>query len=259
MKIRIALFIILDMILLKTNVSTDELSFKQNQLRYSRFRTAIVEKETLLDQMFRTQKAAYPPQNILIRIFKEEKVLELWAQSCQADTFNLITIYTICSTSGKLGPKREQGDLQIPEGFYHIDRFNPASNFYLSLGIDYPNRSDLILGTAKRPGGDIFIHGSCVTIGCVPITDDKIKELYLAAVEAKSNGQNSIPVLIFPKKLDEVGFKDLNNRFRNNPDLIDFWTNLKQGFDLFEKNHKLPKITINQKNGRYQFDLIQNY
>jgi len=43
--------------------------------------------------------------------------------------------------SGKLGPKRQQGDMQIPEGFYHISGFNPASNFYLSLRINYPNPS----------------------------------------------------------------------------------------------------------------------
>lgn len=108
------------------------------------------------------------------------------------DLFRLIKDYQICSLSGELGPKRQQGDLQVPEGFYWIDRFNPASNFYLSLGINYPNQFDRILGKSGELGGDIFIHGGCVTIGCIPITDDKIKELYLIAVEAKSNGQDGV-------------------------------------------------------------------
>jgi murein L,D-transpeptidase YafK len=97
-----------------------------------------------------------------------------------------IKTYTVCATSGLIGPKRMQGDLQIPEGFYYIDRFNPYSNFYLSLGINYPNTSDRILGDKNNLGGDIFIHGDCVTIGCLPITDSEIKELYIFCVEAKT-------------------------------------------------------------------------
>src|SRR5690606_11025729 len=100
------------------------------------------------------------------------------------EKFTLVKTYPVCSSSGLPGPKRKKGDRQTPEGFYHIDRFNPQSAFHLSLGINYPNSSDKILGHSD-PGGDIFIHGSCVTIGCVPLTDDLIKEVYVLAVEAK--------------------------------------------------------------------------
>ena len=77
---------------------------------------------------------------------------------------------------GQPWPQATQGDSQVPEGFYHMDRFNPLSNFHLSLGVSYPNQSDRILGASGRLGGDIFIHGDCVTIGCVPITDEGIRE-----------------------------------------------------------------------------------
>lgn len=89
--------------------------------------------------------------------------------------------------------------MQVPECFYNIEIFNPASSYYLSLGINYPNLSDKIKGEKSKLGGDIFIHGSTVTIGCILITDDKIKEVYIYSIYAKENGQNKIP---FPFKND---------------------------------------------------------
>ncbi len=111
--------------------------------------------------------------DILLRAYKQESELELWAKNKKDKQYTLLKTYKICASSGTLGPKRKQGDIQVPEGFYVIDRFNPVSNFYLSLGVSYPNASDKILGVKGALGGDIFIHGNCVTIGCLPISDDK--------------------------------------------------------------------------------------
>ena len=112
------------------------------------------------------------------------------------------------------GPKRREGDLQIPEGFYYIDRFNPKSNFYLSLGINYPNQSDRVLGKRGNLGGDIHSYTAAgVTIGCVPITDEYIKEVYWLAVQAKSNGHAKIPVHIFPTELDDQTMGRLKTHF----------------------------------------------
>jgi murein L,D-transpeptidase YafK len=144
------------------------------------------------------------------------------------------------------------GDNQVPEGFYYINRFNPNSNFYLSLGINYPNNSDKILSKSKNKGGDIFIHGNCVTIGCIPITDDHIKELYIYAIEAKCNGQENIPVHIFPTKLDDDGLKGLTQKYGSEKQLVLFWENLSAGYKYFEKNKDLPTITVG-KNGLYEF------
>jgi murein L,D-transpeptidase YafK len=168
--------------------------------------------------------------------------MELWGKNSYDENYKLIKNYDICRTSGKLGPKRKQGDLQIPEGFYHINRFNPYSNFYLSLGINYPNKSDRILGIKNNPGGDIFIHGDCVTIGCLPITNEQIKELYIFCVEARNNGQTKIPVTIFPSMLSETKFKRLTNKYDSDPDKIGLWTDLKKGFDIFNKTKQLPTI-----------------
>jgi murein L,D-transpeptidase YafK len=182
--------------------------------------------------------------NIFIRAFKKEAQLEIWAKSSKEKSYQLIKTYAICASSGTLGPKRKQSDGQVPEGFYEVDRFNPYSNFYLSLGVSYPNASDKILGQKGNLGGDVFIHGNCVTIGCMPLTDDKIKEVYLMAVEARSGGQSKIPVHIFPCRMDENGMKYLEKDYQDNPKLISFWKNIEKGYEYFEKNKSLPQISV---------------
>ncbi len=224
-------------------------TFKEDQLRYERVRTALKENESHLKKLFADQGLKYPPDQIFIRIFKQENIVELWAFSKKDGQFHKVTSYPICRRSGRLGPKRRSGDFQVPEGFYHVNRFNPASRFYLSLGINYPNASDRILGVQGSLGGDIFIHGDCVTIGCIPITDDLIKELYLATVEAKSNGQRNIPVHIFPARLNDEGMKKLREIYSERPELILFWESLKPAYDFFENNRKIPGMRVNGKGG----------
>jgi murein L,D-transpeptidase YafK len=225
-------------------------SFKAEQMKFDRVRSAIAEKEPAIKRLFAEKRLNYPPKQIFIRVFKREQTVELWVSGADHDTFELLKEYRVCASSGTVGPKREQGDDQVPEGFYRIDRFNPLSTFHLSLGVSYPNQADKILGVKGRLGGDIFIHGNCVTIGCVPITDGGIKELYVIAVEARSAGQTSIPIHIFPAKLNEKGLKRLEREFGDRK-LQEFWMSLKPGYDFFEKNRLLPIITID-KQGRYQ-------
>jgi len=246
-------------------------TFKEDQLRFKRVRIAVQDKEEVLKTLFTQKALPYPPREIFIRAFKEEKVLELWARSALDKPFVLLKAFDICSLSGGLGPKRRQGDLQVPEGFYVIDKFNPASAFYLSLSIDYPNASDRILSDPVSPGGEIYIHGSCVTIGCMPLTDDKIKEVYLLAVEAKSGGQDKIPVHIFPARLNQANMSILKDRlarsdfsirsWKKEPqgqveDLMAFWQNLKEGYDLFEQNKIVPSYSVSQVTGKYLFPQI---
>ena len=179
--------------------------------------------------------------NIFLRAFKKEEILEVWAKNKTGNNFIKINEYSFCKNSGRLGPKRKEGDGQIPEGFYHINRFNPKSKFYLSLGINYPNASDLILSDKEKPGSDIFIHGGCWTVGCIPITDEKIKQLYVLANEARKNGQAEIPVLMFPFKMTEYKF---NKYSRQYPHLRAFWKDLRKGYLYFEKNRQLPVFSV---------------
>lgn len=105
----------------------------------------------------------------------------------------------------------------MPDGFYLLDWFKPQSNFVLSLHINYLNAADRILGSQENPGGDIFLHGNCASIGCIPITDDEIKEVYWMAVLAKAAGLRELPIEIFPARLTNSGYKSLAMDHRNQP------------------------------------------
>lgn len=227
-------------------------NFKAEQKKYTRVRDAYSEKETELLDLYQEKGFTSLGIEIYIRVFKYEKILEIWGKSSADSQFVHIKDFEFCSFSGKLGPKRVQGDMQTPEGFYYIDRYNPYSSFYLSLGINYPNFSDRKLSKYSNLGGDIFIHGSCCTIGCIPITDDKIKELYIMTVEAKNNGQTKIPVHIFPAKISEEQLNKLTEKYGEDNELIQFWTNLKEGYDYFENNKLIPQYTIDST-GKYIF------
>jgi murein L,D-transpeptidase YafK len=119
------------------------------------------------------------------------------------------------------------------------------------LGLNYPNKADLIKSTASNPGGDIFIHGSCVTIGCIPMTNEKIKEIYLYAVYAKNNGQEKIPVYVYPFRMTDANMKKFSAEYGNTP-VFSFWKNIKTGYDAFEKEQKELNVTVDRK-GNYLF------
>ncbi|RYU74773.1 hypothetical protein EWM57_20250 [Hymenobacter persicinus] len=170
---------------------------------------------------------------VFIRAFKIGRRVEVWGRNHDSDgAFQLLRSYPIAACSGALGPKRQEGDGQVPEGFYLINRFNPNSLYHLSLGLDYPNAADRALGLAK-PGGDIFIHGSNVTIGCLPITDALIEELYVLLVEARSAGQQDIPVHIFPFELSDGQLA----KYRQHRHYA-FWQSLQPGYTYFEQHHR---------------------
>jgi len=226
-------------------------SFKNRQKKYPRVRQAYKEKEVLIKELLKSHSISIENLNIYLRVFKLEKKLELWAKNVSDEIYKHVKTYDICQTSGVLGPKRCEGDLQIPEGYYYIDRFNPCSEFYLSLGINYPNKSDKILGVKGRLGGDIFIHGACVTIGCIPITDDKIKELYILCIEARQNKQSKILVTIFPARFTDETYDTLKNQNKSAPDQIRLWTDLRAGYQYFNDTKVLPNIKF-LRNGRHE-------
>lgn len=230
-------------------VMLQQASFKETQRKHSRVKTAYEEKETVVKQYFADKNLSMDKFQLFLRAFKKEQILEVWIKEKGKEQFVLLHTYDFCSTSGILGPKRKEGDLQIPEGVYTISHFNPLSNFYLSLGISYPNESDKIFSDKTQPGGAIYIHGNCVTIGCIPITDDKIKELYVIAVEARSGGQEKIPVHIFPAKLDANGI-DFLRKETTDTETIRFWENLQPVYQDFESSKKLKAVKVD-KLGRY--------
>lgn len=227
-------------------------NFLAEQKKHERVKTALSEKGKLIEQKLKEENITLDELNILIVAYKAEQELDVYAKKKTESAYKLLSTYDICSNSGELGPKRRQGDDQVPEGYYRIEKFNPVSNFYLSLGVSYPNQSDRKKSKYKNLGGDIFIHGSCVTIGCMPMTDNKIKEIYLYAIYARQNGQINIPVYIFPFKMTDTNFNYYKSKYKNNGELISFWINLKVGYDEFEKNKKSIDYSIDSR-GNYSY------
>ena len=226
--------------------------FKETQMQNGRVLKAYEVKEVIMRALLEANDLDLLSLQIFIRAFKHENMMEVWGRDSLHEQFVLLKEYRICRISGEAGPKRKQGDRQIPEGCYHIDRFNPWSQFHLSMGINYPNESDRILSDKSHPGGEIFIHGSCVTIGCLPMTDDRIKEIYILAVEAANNGQQNIPVHIFPCKMIGEYYAGLKEKSAEDQNMIDFWNNLEEAYLYFEMNNVLPAFTVD-KEGRYCF------
>jgi murein L,D-transpeptidase YafK len=218
--------------------------FLTEQKKFSKVRTAISEKEKVIEQKLATQGLKLNNYYVLVAAYKDSDELEIYTRKKTETVFKKLVSYPICARSGELGPKRKRGDMQVPEGFYHVNMFNPTSNFYLSLGINYPNTSDKRKTTAADPGGEIFIHGACVTIGCLPMTDENIKEIYLYAAHARNNGQMKIPVYIFPFKMTDQNFSQYNEKYKDDTSKINFWSNLKTGYDKFAKDHKELKVTF---------------
>jgi murein L,D-transpeptidase YafK len=226
--------------------------FRQAQRQYTRVEAAYLEKESIVKSYFDKQDLSQQNYSLFIRAFKKEMKLEVWVKPKDNEKFTILHTYDFCTTSGVYGPKRKEGDLQIPEGVYYINHFNPLSDFHLSLGISYPNESDKILSDKNKPGGAIYIHGNCVTVGCIPITDDKIKELYILAVDARNGGQDKIPVHIFPTKLSKRKLDELTAEVNASQKLAEFWKNLQVVFEDFDRSHSLKKVRVNTK-GEYFF------
>jgi murein L,D-transpeptidase YafK len=191
---------------------------------------------------------SWPVKELYFRNFKYDAEFEVWGRNDDKDGFTLIKTYKVCSMAGTLGPKRFEGDYQVPEGFYYINKFNPRSAFHLSLGINYPNASDDVLSDSLHPGGSIFIHGRCLTVGCIPLQDAPVEEVYTMSVMAKDMGQDFIPVHIFPFRFNnEKGREYFNNLIATKSNLAGFSASLQVVYDYFEKQRRIPLLSVNDK------------
>jgi murein L,D-transpeptidase YafK len=172
---------------------------------------------------------------VSLRAFKEEKVIELWAGAGKGP-LTLVKTYAICAASGELGPKRKEGDLQVPEGLYEIVEFNPASNFHLSMKVSYPNASDRLRSDARRPGGLIYLHGNCASIGCIAIEDGPIEEVFLVAQRARTRPRR---IDIFPARLTAEWLE----AHQDSPHAA-FWAELAPAYASFEVTHRPAPFSV---------------
>jgi murein L,D-transpeptidase YafK len=202
---------------------------------------------TLLQQKLDSLKVSTDSMELFLRVFKKEQKLEVWVKNKKDANFQFLEDYKICGKSGDLGPKRKEGDLQIPEGFYYIDRYEPQSYFHKALKINYPNPADKVQGHQETPGNDIFIHGACVSTGCIALSNQAIEDIYWLADKAKAAGQNFIDVHIYPFHFEEYTLEDA---LKNNPKYKDyeaFWESLRSGFFYFEQQKTIPDYRISRE------------
>ncbi|HLM71334.1 MAG TPA: L,D-transpeptidase family protein [Polyangiaceae bacterium] len=197
-------------------------------------------------QIFASANVAFPPAQVLYRVFKRDQRLELWASGSKTAPLTHVTTYEVCYASGELGPKRKEGDRQVPEGFYTISFMNPWSAYFLSMQVSYPNASDRILGDKAAPGSDIMIHGNCMSIGCVSMMDERMQEIWVTTIEARKQG-GAVHVHIFPAR-DMTGLIASGQH----PQHRAFWENLKEGHDLFAQTKRIPHVAV-ERDGRYAF------
>jgi murein L,D-transpeptidase YafK len=197
----------------------------------------------ILARMKAKDMAASSP--IMARIFKEEGKVEIWKAKSNG-RYDLIAMYDICKWSGKLGPKFIEGDRQAPEGFYAVRpaQMNPNSKYHLSFNIGYPNAYDRV---HNRTGSNLMVHGACSSQGCYSMNDNQVEEIYALGLEAFKGGQTEFQIEAFPFRMTAANMA----RYRNDPN-IEFWKNLKEGYDAFEVTRVPPKVGVCEK--RYVFN-----
>lgn len=176
---------------------------------------------------------------VMIRIFKSESQLEVWLQ--KNDRFELFATYPICYWSGRLGPKMHEGDRQAPEGLYSVglSQIYHQGRWPRSLDVGFPNTFDKAYA---RTGSLILVHGGCKSTGCYAMTNPIMDEIYGLSEQALRQGQDAIPVHIFPFRMTEENMAAQ----AGNP-WTPFWLNLKQAYDLFEHTRVPPKVSVCNK------------
>jgi murein L,D-transpeptidase YafK len=236
------------MFVLFCNGAIAQNSFVNFQRTNPKVASVFQSKEDTLQKQFEAQHLSWPPKQLYLRSFKYDSQLEVWVRNNNKESYKLFKTYKVCALSGSLGPKRMEGDYQVPEGFYYINSFNPKSTYHLALGLNYPNLSDVLLSDSLKPGGEIYIHGNCITVGCIPVKDNQIEELYLLASYAKDNGEDFIPVHIFPVRYNNSKSSEfLLKTTKEDQEYQHFSMRIKEVYDYFEQHKKLPLISVNKK------------
>lgn len=214
--------------------------------------TAIERAKPIIEKKAKVAQFEGVPKRIYIRAFKAERTVEIWGAISSNEPMRLVATYPILAMSGGPGPKRKEGDRQVPEGLYEIDRFNPNSSYHLSLGLNYPNASDKVRSDLEKPGFDIFIHGSNVSIGCLAMGDPAIEEIWTFATSAREGGQGRISVHVFPCEMTERNLAELKSEHRD-PEWHKLWDEIRVAYDKFEATRVVPSYRVAQ-DGAYVVD-----
>ena len=152
----------------------------------------------------------YPPREVALLAFKKEQYIQLWAKN-EKQSWKYVHTYPLTAFSGRLGPKLKERDGQIPEGVYRLTSLNPFSSMHLSMMINYPNNFDRLQASKdgrRELGGNIFLHGKALSVGCLAVGDKGIDQLFLLAHRV---GLSHMQLIIAPNDLRKAS--PATNRF----------------------------------------------
>ncbi len=186
--------------------------------------------EPQLMHMFAKAGISYPPRDIALLAFKQERYVQLWAKGDKT-SWKYIHTYPLTASSGRLGPKLKEHDRQIPEGIYKLTMFNPFSSMHLSMMINYPNDFDRLqaMKDGRRAlGGDIFVHGKSMSVGCLAVGDRAIDQLFLLT---RRVGLSHVKVIIAPNDLRQG--KAATNTFAQPRWLPELYKNISHALSSF--------------------------
>ena len=193
--------------------------------------TAAADREQRL-----AQKGMTAGSQMMLRIFKAESELELWLQ--KDGRFELFATYPICFWSGGLGPKLREGDKQAPEGLYSVgpNQLRRRGRWPRSFDIGFPNELDR---ARARTGSYILVHGGCTSTGCYAMTNPVMDEIYAIGTQALRQGQDRIPVHVFPFRMTEANLAQHAGSVWH-----PFWQNLREAYDAFERTRVPPAVSV---------------
>jgi murein L,D-transpeptidase YafK len=180
----------------------------------------------------------------MIRVFKAESQFEVWVQ--KGGVYVHFASYRVCFWSGKLGPKLREGDRQTPEGFYTItsEQLHFGDRWQRSLDIGFPNVFDRING---RTGSVILVHGGCDSSGCFAMTNKVSEEIYEIVAASLRSGQQYVPVHVFPFRMSAENIAAQAGEVWS-----EFWNDLKQGYESFERTRLPPVVSVCGKRYRVE-------
>ena len=220
--------------LIDNNISVDLSSGNSlNQILFDHYLKS--DNENYLPHLLKNSSLIYDDLDILFIAYKSELEFQFWAKSRNKDSsYKFISSYPITdSTVSIVGPKSKYGDSRTPEGIYSVI-FYPSfrwSDFYLAFRITYPNNLDLARrkywNIGAKAGGDINLHGCCISIGCIPVGNPVVEEIFFVTRENQIQNSN-ISIMIFPYKFDNKDTKKSHyEKYDNNLKLIEFWKSLE--------------------------------
>lgn len=191
-----------------------------------------LKNEPYLKRLFAQADVPYPPREIALLAFKQEREVQLWAKN-EHQSWRQIHTYPLTAFSGRLGPKLRENDRQIPEGVYRLTTLNPFSSMHLSMMINYPNHFDRLQASKDgrhQLGSNIFLHGKALSVGCLAVGDKAIDQLFLLVHRV---GLSHVQLIIAPNDLRQG--KAATSNFAQPRWLPELYENIARALNQFPR------------------------